>query len=136
MNAPIANLKGIFLASEEICKRRQLRSDVEWKEKDLRGGDAKLPAVHSDPTEALSAASASYVDEYVTKSLERAKVEAERAFINQKILEQANSNPYEAQKGQGWNAGAGNVDPALGQISNKVADYQQEVFAKNVSHKW
>jgi hypothetical protein len=88
-------LRSIFRASDEIWKRKQLRSDSQWKPRDAITGALAKTSNNSEfltqqvePTGPLDHSTSVTFDDYVNQSVERAKIEAERAFINQHILEE------------------------------------------------
>ncbi|KAI6241440.1 Nuclear pore protein [Aphelenchoides fujianensis] len=91
------DLRSIFRASEEIWKRKQLRSDSQWKPRDAVTGAVAKPAAASvehniRPLEPLDKTTSAALEEYLQKSTERARIEAERAFINQHILERSQTD--------------------------------------------
>lgn len=119
------------MASGDICKKRQIRADLDWKESDLHQAESKPVSIMKKTNEPLNSANIALINEYIERSTVRAHVEAERAFINQCILENVRFDQPEhsSQPKQGKGLGAG-LD---GRISNQVAEHQQNLYAKHVS---
>lgn len=91
--------------SDEIWKRKQLRTDLQWKPRDAITGALPKSTTRTEATPPIAesvvpldqSASVAF-DEYIKRSTERAKIEAERALINQHILEQSNVQKPSAEK--------------------------------------
>ncbi|CAD5206742.1 unnamed protein product [Bursaphelenchus okinawaensis] len=124
---PSSDLKSIFVASDNICKRRQLRPDHEWKESE-NTTDAKNN-VSATLLTTDSGFNAEDVRNIVQKTWERADVEAERAFINQYILDKthfnsdANAISFNGSSNQG----------STGRLTNRSINRQYELYAKHVT---
>ncbi|KAI6182910.1 Nuclear pore protein [Aphelenchoides bicaudatus] len=127
------DLRSIFRASDEIWKRKQLRSDSQWKPKDaITGASSKTNSVDqtSIATTPVDQSTSAAYDNYVKRSIERAKIEAERAFINQHILDQSNFTPDYGKHKIGKMV-SDNTSIAIG--SKNTNDIVMDIFASHVS---
>lgn len=95
-----ANLADIFRTSEEMCQRKQLRDELIHHDQQLITQPIKPQTSWKKPTisraedynsqlpsSSYNITSGSVLEDFVEDSIERSRVEAERAFLNQQILE-------------------------------------------------
>lgn len=134
-------MRSIFRASDEIWKRKQLRSDLQWKPTSAVAGvfpASTTSAISTEPKQAhtiepLDQSTSVAFDSYIKRSAERAKLEAERLFINQYIMEKAQSVQQKLKSTDANNTVPGSTTTALSCAETKPDDFATEVFAKNVN---
>lgn len=91
-----SSLGDIFRTSEEICQRKQLRESATQAGPDMYAFSTKTLAKktfersydqRTQPMANYNLTSSEMLDASVKESIERSRIEAERAFFNQQILE-------------------------------------------------